>query len=60
MDVHCTTCDEPWDVYHLWQDAIFETGLSPEEAEAWRALPSAEKLSDRYRKDLENIWIFDS
>ena len=49
MDVHCTTCDEPWDVYHLWHEAIFETELSVEEAEAWRTLPRSEKLSERYR-----------
>ena len=51
MDVHCTTCGEPWDVYHLWHDAIFETGLSVEEAEAWRSLPRSEKLSDRFRQE---------
>jgi hypothetical protein len=51
MDVHCTTCEEPWDVYHLWQDAIFETGLSMEEAEAWRSLPRSKKLSKRYRDE---------
>ena len=28
MDVHCSTCGEPWDVYHLRHDAIYETGLS--------------------------------
>ena len=50
MDVHCTTCSEPWDTYHLWHDAIFETGLSHEEAEAWCSLPSAEKLNARYRE----------
>ena len=51
MDVHCSTCGEPWDVYHLWHDAIFETGLTVEEAEAWRTLPRAQKLSDRYRNE---------
>ena len=51
MDVHCSTCGEPWDTYHLWQDAVFETGLSPESAAAWRSLPRAEKLSDRYRQE---------
>lgn len=49
MDVHCSTCGEPWDVYHLWHDAIFETGLSVEEAEAWGSLSRDQKLSDRYR-----------
>lgn len=51
MDVHCSTCGEPWDVYHLWQDAVFETGLSQEEAEAWRRLPQKQKLVDRYRRE---------
>lgn len=51
MDAHCSTCGEPWDTYHLWQDAVFETGLSPESATAWRSLPRAEKLSDRYRQE---------
>jgi hypothetical protein len=55
MDVHCSTCGEPWDVYHLWHDAIFETGLSPEEAEAWRSLPRTEKLSDRYRQEFRAV-----
>ena len=51
MDVHCSTCGEPWDTYHLWQDAVFETGLTPEAASAWRSLPRAEKLADRYRQE---------
>jgi hypothetical protein len=54
MDVHCSTCSEPWDVYHLWHEAVFETGLSAEEAEAWRSLPRTEKLSERYR---EEFWV---
>lgn len=49
MDVHCSTCEEPWDVYHLWHDAIFETGLSAEEVETWRSLPRTQKLTDHYR-----------
>ena len=59
MDVHCTTCGEPWDVYHLWQDAVFETGLTAEEAEAWRHLPRAEKLTDRFRQEFRAVgWEF--
>lgn len=50
MDVHCSTCNEPWDTHHLWHDAIFETELSLEEAKAWRTLPQAQKLSGQYRK----------
>jgi hypothetical protein len=49
MDVHCTTCGEPWDVYHLWHEAIFDTGVSPEEAKLWHALPRCNKLNRRYR-----------
>jgi len=59
MDVHCSTCSEPWDTFHLWRDAIFETGLSVEEAEAWRTLPRDQKLSDRYRKEFQAAgWEF--
>jgi len=59
MDVHCTTCGEPWDVYHLWHDAIFETRLSHEEADAWRSLPRPKKLNDRYRKEFRAAgWEF--
>jgi hypothetical protein len=59
MDVHCSTCGEPWDIYHLSHDAIFETGLSAEEAEAWRSLPRSQKLSDRYRQEFRDAgWEF--
>ena len=59
MDVHCSTCGEPWDTYHLWHDAVFETGLSQEEAEAWRRLPQSLKLGDRYRKEFRAVgWEF--
>ena len=50
MDVHCSSCGEPWDVYHLRHDAIFETDLDHAEAEAWRTLSAAQRLSPRYRK----------
>ena len=49
MDVHCSTCREPWDVYHLWHEVIFEIGLSMEAAEQWRTLPRVRKLSEEYR-----------
>ena len=59
MDVHCSTCGEPWDVHHLWHEAIFETGLSQKEAEAWRSLPRAEKLSPHYRQEFIGAgWYF--
>lgn len=50
MDVHCSSCGEPWDVYHLRHDAIFETDLDYTEAEAWRSLTSAQRLSPHYRE----------
>jgi len=59
MDVHCSTCGESWDVYHLWQDAIFEIGLTEEEAEAWRKLPNVKKLTEHYRKEFRAAgWEF--
>ena len=50
MDVYCSTCGEPWDTYHMRCDEIFETGISFEEAQAWRELPYREQLSARYRE----------
>ena len=59
MDVHCSTCNEPWDVYHLWHEAIFETGLSVEEAQAWASLFQKDKLSERYRQEFKAVgWEF--
>jgi hypothetical protein len=50
MDVNCSTCDEPWDTYHLWHDAIYDTNLEEEAIDAWNALPSSQKLSPFYRQ----------
>ena len=50
MDVHCTTCGEPWDVYHLRHDAIFETDLTHAEAKAWTELSQELRLNQRYRE----------
>ena len=59
MDVHCSTCNEPWDVYHLWHEAIFETGLSVEDADAWGSLPRSDKLSSHYREEFKTAgWQF--
>ena len=59
MDVHCSTCGEPWDTHHLWHDAIFETGLPLEVAEAWGSLPRAEKLSEFHRQEFRSAgWEF--
>jgi hypothetical protein len=53
MDVHCSSCGEPWHVYHLRHDAIFETDLDPAEADAWRGLCRTERLSIHYREKLK-------
>lgn len=55
MDVHCTTCGEPWDTYHLQHDAIHETGLLPEQAKAWEQLPAKKRLSDYFRKEFAAV-----
>ena len=49
MDIHCSTCNEPWDVYHVRHDAIFEADLRPEEAEAWGQLPTSQQMTREYR-----------
>lgn len=58
MDVHCTTCNEPWDTYYLWHDAIFETALPAEEARAWGGLPKSLKLSHEYRQEFIAVGFY--
>ena len=59
MDVHCTSCGEPWDVYHLRHDAIYETGADHAAAEAWSKLSSAKKLSSFFRAQFKVVgWEF--
>src|SRR4051812_2122713 len=53
MDVHCSTCSEPWDTYHLWHDAIWETGLPEAEIRAWEKLPQSGKLAPHWRTEFE-------
>ena len=53
MDVHCSTCGEPWDTYHLWHDAIWDTGLSESEIRVWKKLPQNEKLAPKWRREFE-------
>ena len=50
MDVHCSSCNEPWDAYHLRHDAIFETDVKPTEAQVWRKMSFSQQLSRRYRE----------
>lgn len=53
MDVHCSTCGEPWDTYHLWHDAIWDTGLSEVEIREWESLPQNERLTSKWRQGFE-------
>ena len=55
MDVHCTSCGEPWDAYHLRHDAIFETSLNHAEAKAWTQLSPNMRLLPRYREKFRAI-----
>jgi hypothetical protein len=55
MDVHCTTCGEPWDVYHLRHEAIFETDITHAEAKAWTKLSQSLRLIQRYRQKFRAI-----
>jgi hypothetical protein len=50
MDVHCSKCGEPWDVYHLRHDAIFDIAINQEEAEGWSKLNARGRLSAVYRE----------
>lgn len=50
MDVHCSTCEEPWDVYYLRHEAIYDTSLSEAAAQAWSQLPQEKKLTPSLRE----------
>lgn len=59
MDVYCSTCDEPWDTYHLQHEAIYDTGVPLDEARAWQALPPARQLTRRLREEFAAVgWVF--
>lgn len=59
MDVHCSTCGEPWDTYHLQHDVIYETDLNFNEMEHWRTLSPRLKLQPRYREKFASLgWRF--
>ena len=51
MDVHCTTCGEPWDVHHLWQDAIHDTGLTADDTVAF----ALGVMGDHKRREFEAL-----
>ena len=59
MDVRCSTCREPWDTFHLWHEAIFETDLPRIEKETWNSLSQSEKLNSSYREAFRRAgWEF--
>ena len=53
MDVYCTTCGEPWDHNHLWQDAVHETNLDEQEIKVWKKLLKAELAEGAPDNDIE-------
>ena len=53
MDVYCSTCGEPWDNSHLLDDAIYETGLSSDEADVWCQLPTRDRLAPCFRAEFK-------
>lgn len=60
-DVHCTTCGEPWDTYHLKHDEIWDTELSEEECQAWPDLSPTSQLEPQYREAFRATgWEFGS
>ena len=50
MDVHCSSCGEPWDTYHLSHDAVHETDMTEAEVTEWKRLPSPHRLLSAYRE----------
>ena len=59
MDVYCSTCNEPWGMYHLQYETTYDTELLREEVEAWHDLSRKEQLSARYRAKFQAIgWQF--
>ena len=50
MDVHCQSCREPWDTYHLRHDAIHETDLTDVEKAEWNG-----KLTPHIRAAFKSV-----
>ncbi len=49
MDVHCSACGEPWDSWHILNDAIYDTALTRPECAAWNRTPRQKQLAPHYR-----------
>ena len=59
MDVHCSTCGEPWDVYHLQHDEIYATNLAEVEIATWLQFPVHQRLTPHYREKFAALgWQF--
>ena len=59
MDVHCSSCGEPWDTDHLLHDSIHDTSLDDEAVATWKRLPPAERLGRPFRSAFEAVgWRF--
>lgn len=59
MDVHCSSCGEPWDTHHLLHDSIHDTQLSESECEDWARLAISDRLTPELRSAFaEAGWRF--
>jgi hypothetical protein len=59
MDVHCSTCNEPWDVFYLRHEAVFNSAFTQAEAEDWCFLTIKERLTNKYREKFRTAgWQF--
>ena len=59
MDVHCSTCMEPWDACYLQQELITEIALRADEMRRWWRQPPTQRLTPAIRQALQNAgWEF--
>lgn len=61
MDIHCPSCDEPWDRHHLLQDEVHEWHLSPQDTKDFQSSGRFSGPNDRTLKAAEAAgWTFAS
>lgn len=61
MDIHCPTCDEPWDRLHLLEDEVHEWGLASSDVKDFQRTGVFTGPKDRTRIAAEAAgWKFQS
>lgn len=59
MDVHCSTCGEPWETFHLLEELIYEACGEEQLTEIWLGIPVSERLSSSFRPMFQVLgWEF--